>query len=296
MLLFESGESDGTVSLEGLFRGEFESGQAVTSLPAIASAVYRGGWPGALGLDEDVRSLVPAQYLDALIEGVVRDTSRDPDELRRLLLALAHNTGEAATKQTLANDSRLTLSNGKPNESVIDGWLGILRRRYVIEELKGWDAPIKSPARLRTKPKRYFVGPSLTAALVGVSPERLLLDGQLLGRLFEEMCLRDLRVYASCIQGAGAEPLRYYRDSDGLEVDAIIGLVDGRWAAIEVKLGSNKVPEAVHSLCRLRTKVMNNPAARNPQPSFMAVVVAKSDVKYRTEEGVYVLPLSCLRP
>jgi hypothetical protein len=103
-------------------------------------------------------------------------------------------------------------------------------------------------------------------------------------------------VYSSCLPNIGPSPLRYYRDSDGLEVDAIIELRDGRWGAIEIKLGANKVPEAVKSLCRLRDKVANNPAARNPTPSFMAVLVGKSDLRYRTPEGVYVFPITSLRP
>ncbi|MGI6032276.1 MAG: ATP-binding protein [Coriobacteriales bacterium] len=296
MSLFESGDSSGEVSLAGLFDGKFEPGPEDTDLMRIAHLICRGGWPAALDLDEKDAKLIPSQYLRALIEGVQDDTSRNPDELRRLLRSLARTLGSAATQSTLAKDTSLTLSSGKPNAPALEEWLGLLKQRYVIDELKGWDAPIKSPRRLRTKPKRCFADPSLPAALLGVSPERLLSEGQTMGQLFEELCLRDLRVYASCLEGVGLEPLHYYRDSDGLEVDAIVELLDGRWGAIEIKLGVNKVPEAVRSLGRLQKKIANNPAARNPEPSFMAVIVGKTDLRYKTPEGICVFPITSLRP
>lgn len=161
-------------------------------------------------------------------------------------------------------------------------------------DLHGWDAPIKSPRRLRTKPKHGFADPSLPAALLGVNEHALMGNLQLFGQLFEEMCLRDLRVYASSLQGASPDALRYYRDSDGLEVDAIIELEDGRWGAVEIKLGANKAEEAESNLLRLKEKVSANPAAKNPSPSFMLVLVGKTDFAYRLPSGVYVAPLTSL--
>lgn len=296
MSLYESGDSDGAVSLAGLFAGEFSPGPVSTGLEQLARLVCRGGWPGTIGLDDDTAAFIPGQYLDALEEGVAAGVTRNVAELRALMASLARNVGSAATLATLGEDSGLMLTTGKPNAPALEGWLSILRERFVIDELCGWNAPIKSPARLRTKPKRCFADPSLPAALLGVSPGRLMLDGQLLGQLFEELCLRDLRVYTSCLKGAGPDALRYYRDSDGLEVDAVIELRDGRWGAIEIKLGANKVPEAVRSLCRLRDKVGNNPAARSPEPSFLAVLVGNTTLRYRTPEGVYVFPITNLAP
>jgi predicted AAA+ superfamily ATPase len=130
---------------------------------------------------------------------------------------------------------------------------------------------------------------------LGLAPERLLWDAQVFGSLFEELALRDLRIYASALPEALPAPVRYYRDSDGLEVDAIIELRDGRWAAIEIKLSEDKVPEAVKNLERLRSKVMANPLSQNREPSFMAVIVGKTAFCRTTAEGIHIIPITSLR-
>lgn len=167
---------------------------------------------------------------------------------------------------------------------------------YVIGGLPGWDAPVRSKSRLRTKPKRYFADPSIPASVLGMSPERLLGDGQTFGLLFESLCVHDLRAYVSCLPGAYSGSLSYYGDSDGLEVDVIIELRDGRWAAIEIKLGEAKVADGISNIKRLRKKVASNTAARNSQPEFCAVVTATSPFcRYDAENDVYVFPITALR-
>jgi predicted AAA+ superfamily ATPase len=215
--------------------------------------------------------------------------------LRRLLQSLARNIGQAVTYNTLASD----IAEGDADAAAVsrqhvESLIGLVKDRFIVEDQSGWDAPVRSKSRVRTKPKRCFVDPSLPAALLGVNEERLLTDGQLLGRLFEELCLRDLRIYASCLESALPDPVMYYRDSDNLEVDAIIELRDGRWAAIEIKLSENKVNEGVANLLRLKSKISANPSARNPDPAFLAVLVGKTDFCRRTPEGVYVIPLTSL--
>ena len=145
-------------------------------------------------------------------------------------------------------------------------------------------------------PKRYFAAPSIPAAALGMNPERLLADGQTFGLLFESLCIHDLSVYTSCLPGSHPGSLHYYGDSDGLEVDAIIELNDGRWAAIEIKLGESKVSDGIRNIERLRRKVALNPAARNPQPEFCAVITATSPFcRYDAEHDVYVFPIGALR-
>ena len=131
-------------------------------------------------------------------------------------------------------------------------------------------------------------------ALIGADKNRLLQDGQLFGNLFEELCLRDLRIYSSCLDSAFNDSVKHYRDSDNLEVDAIIELRDGRWAGIEIKLSENKVAEGVDNLLRLKNKMAANPLARNPEPSFMAVLVGKTEFCRKTPEGIYVIPCTSL--
>ncbi len=296
MTLAESGDSDGSVSLRGLFEGDFAPGPVETDLSALSQLVCRGGWPAAMGVGERAARVIPRSYLDSFITTSESASPLPADELRALLRSLARNVGASVTRAVLAKDVFQTEGPTAAQLNAVTRGARYLESHYVVSSLGGWDAPIKSPSRLRTKPKYLFADPSLPAALLGASPDRLMENLQLLGQLFEEMCLRDLEVYARAHPDAGSDPLRYYRDSDGLEVDAIIELDDGRWGAIEIKLGENKVEQAEKNLSRLARKIAANPAARNPEPSFMAVLVGKTNFKYRTEAGTYVLPITCLAP
>jgi len=297
MSLSETGDSDNSVSLSGLFDGRFQNARARTDLRSIAGLICKGGWPGALYLDPDVAELIPNQYMDTLISSIGRRNGANEYRLRRFLASVARNIGQAVTYQTIASDMAEGEIGGKDeliSRQQVETFLSMFKERFIIEDLNGWDAPIRSKSRLRVKPKRGFVDPSLAAALLGANKERLLQDGQLFGKLFEELCLRDLRIYASCMDSAPPDPVKYYRDSDNLEADAIIVLRDGRWAGIEVKLSESKVPEGVDNLLRLKNKVASNPLARNPEPSFLAVLVGKAEFCRRTPEGVYVIPCTSL--
>ncbi|WP_308002740.1 DUF4143 domain-containing protein [uncultured Parolsenella sp.] len=173
-------------------------------------------------------------------------------------------------------------------------YLEFFEDRYFTEEQTGRDAPVKARSRVRSKAKRTFADPSLPASLLGMTPERLLLERQLLGNLFEELCLHDIRVYASAL-GAIPDPgVYYYADADGLEVDAVVELPDGRWGAFEIKLNEGKVPDGTDNLMRLRDKVLANPAAKGREPSFLAVLVGKANYCRTTPEGVFVVPVTCL--
>jgi len=297
MSLYETGDSDGSISLRGLFERKFSSSPVQTSLRQLASLICRGGWPGALLLDSDAAELVPHQYLDTLISSVAEKSGVDDYKLRRFLVSLARNIGQAVTYKTIAGDiveGNIESKKELASEQLIEALLSLIKKRFVIEDLCGWDAPVRSKSRVRTKPKRSFVDPSLPASLLGMNKDRLLMDGQLLGKLFEELCLRDLKIYSSCMDLALPDPIRYYKDSDNLEVDAIIELRDGRWAAIEIKLSENKVQEGVDSLLRLKNKIALNPKARNPEPSFMAVLVGKTEFCRTTPEGIHVIPITSL--
>lgn len=294
MSLTEMGASNGSVSLTGLFDGEFTPGPVQTSLDELAMLICRGGWPAAIGLDDESAQLQPVQYIDALVAKEDAKAPGSPRELRRFLQSLARNIGSAATLKTLALDMGLDDQGAVSDAGLrrVRAYLDYFLGRYVIVDLPGWDAPIKSPSRLRTKPKHGFADPSLPAALLGAGPGALMGNLQLFGQLFEELCLRDLRVYTSAMADAQPDSLRYYRDADGLEVDAIVELRDGRWGAIEIKLGANKAEAAEHSLLRLRDKVAANPAARNPEPSFLLCLVGRTDFQYRMPSGVIVAPIT----
>ena len=297
MTLWERGLSTGAVSLSGLFEGAFAPSACETSLAPLADAICCGGWPALVGTDAQTAAEVVDQYLDAMFEVSVPKKGGTPDMARRIAGSLARNVATAATLQTIAQDASLGDGAVAPAASTVTFYLNMLEDMYVIEALHGWDAPVRAKSRLRTKPKRYFVDPSIPAAVLGMGPERLLSDGQTFGLLFESLCVHDLRVYTACLPGAHPGSLRYYGDSDGLEVDVIIELRDGRWAALEIKLGEAKVSDGIRNIERLREKVSSNPAARNPKPEFCAVVTAMSPFcRYDAAHDVYVFPITALRP
>ena len=297
MTLWERGLSTGAVSLSGLFEGKFEPSACDTSLAPLADAICCGGWPALVGADAQTAAEVVEQYLDAMFEVSVPKKGGTPDMARRITSSLARNVATTATLQTIAQDAALGDGAGAPAASTVTAYLNMLEDMYVIEGLRGWDAPVRAKSRLRTKPKRYFADPSIPAAALGMGPGRLLSDGQTFGLLFESLCVHDLRAYAACLPGAHPGSLRYYGDSDGLEVDVIIELRDGRWAALEVKLGEARVPDGIRNIERLRKKVASNPAARNPEPEFSAVVTATSPFcRHDVEHDVYVFPITALRP
>ncbi|MCL2078693.1 MAG: DUF4143 domain-containing protein [Oscillospiraceae bacterium] len=297
MSLFETGDSDGFVSLSGLFDGTFQSRRVCTDLHGIANLICKGGWPGALHLDSNDAELIPNQYLDTFISSIGNKSGGNEHKLRRFLVSLARNSGQAVTYNTISSDiaeGDFGSSKELATRQSIETYLDTLKGRFLIEDICGWDAPIRSKSRVRVKPKRSFVDPSLVAALLGADKSRLLQDGQLFGKLFEELCLRDLRVYASCMESALPNPIMYYRDSDNLEVDAIIELRDGRWAGIEIKLSENKVADGIGNLLRLKKKMASNPLAQNPDPAFMAVLVGMTEFCRKTPEGIYVIPCTSL--
>jgi len=181
------------------------------------------------------------------------------------------------------------------SRETIASYLELLQDLYILEDLNGWDAPVRARARTRTRPKRYLADPSIVVAALGVSPQ-MLLDGDLqtLGLLFETLCIRDLRVYASANASLGENSLRYYKDDFGLEVDTIVERNDGAWGGIEIKLSENKVQAGIDSLLRLKEKVLENDKSNSRKPSFLMVLVGRSRYARISPEGVFVVPIACL--
>ena len=297
LTLFEQGLSDGSASMESLFEGNgAEAASTDTSLEALASMICTGGWPGGLGRDERVAAAIPHQYIEAVCDPSeeLADAGIDPVILRRVLAALARNEGGGASLATIETDAAGGEGALSSDGQVFKRYLTYLEHSYLIRSLPGWDAPVRARARTRSRPKRYLADPSLSASLLGLNAGRLQWDTQAFGMLFESLCLRDISVYLEASVGLPSPSLRYYRDSYGLEVDAVIELADGRWAALEMKLSAEKADKAAQSLLRLRGKVMSNPLARNREPAFLAVIVGESPFMYQREDGVYVIPITCL--
>jgi predicted AAA+ superfamily ATPase len=290
MSLFETGRSAGRISLsellEGTVRPTADPGLTVAD---VAEEIARGGWPGLRGRSVPDAQLAVRDYLQEIARvdiGRVDGVDRDPNRVARLLVSLARNVATHAAATTLANDTGG--AEGPLKDDTVRQYLGALERLMVVEDQPAWAPHLRSRHRLRTAPKRHFVDPSLAVAALRATPRRLLDDLNLLGFLFESLVVRDLRVYA---QAADAQ-VSHYRDSGGLEVDAIVEAGDGRWMAFEVKLGHRQIDEAAASLMRFAERIDVTSCG---SPTLLAVIVA-SGYGYRREDGVAVIPIGALGP
>jgi predicted AAA+ superfamily ATPase len=289
MALFEAGRGNGEVSLTGLLAGEsVRSGDPGLTVVDLAGEIARGGWPGFRGLAPERALRAVRGYLDEIRRvdvGRVEDRRRDPSRVGRLLVSLARNVATHAAVTTLAEDTGG--ADGPMKSETAREYLDVLERLMIVEDQPAWAPHMRSRYALRSAPKRHFVDPSLAVAALRATPARLLRDINLLGLLFESLVVRDLRVYA---QAADARVLQY-RDSDGLEVDAIVEAADGRWAAFEVKLGSARIDEGAANLSkfvrRIDTRKCGSPAALG--------VIVGSGYGYVREDGVAVIPIGALR-
>lgn len=296
MSLAESGDSAGTVSLSDLFDGNFSPSKVPSDTLALVDLACRGGWPEAIDLETEDSQLLARDYLKLLFTESFARHDKDGDIARRIVASLARNLGQAPTYKTVLADMYGEEDNPSAlmSEVTLASYLDLLKRLYLIEDIGGWVPPRRSRKRLSVKPKRYFADPSLAVAMLGMSRASLLDDWQTFGLVFENLCMRDLIVYAHTLEMAGEEPVRYYRDDAGLEADAVVELADGRWAAFEFKVGESKVDEGIASLKRLRKKVSENPKAQTRAPEFLAVIAGVSEYARKVEEGIYVIPLRAL--
>ncbi len=252
--------------------------------------------PEALALPVSDAQILIREYMRLTLTESVPRQGKDPDVARRLLDSLARNISQAVTFKTLRKDMYGTEENLDDfiSERTVSGYTAMFENMFVIDPIKGWVPPARDPKRLQTKARRYFADPSIAAAMLGMSPAALIGDWQTFGFLFENLCIRDLLVYARSLLDIGIEPVRYYRDDSGLECDAIIELSDGRWGGIEIKSSEDKVPEASANLCRLKDKLLRNPSARTREPEFLAVLVGVGEFAYQRDDGVYVIPVGVL--
>jgi hypothetical protein len=296
MSLFETGWMcpDAYVSLESLFEGDFEPARFETSASDVADWCCHGGWPANVARGTKAGLLGAQQYIRSILNTNVQDADKSPEIAQGLLKALAMNVNQAVTLKTLLKDMVGIQSAKTCTDETLATYLELFERFYLIEPVAGWTPPMRGKERVRVKPKRYFVDPSLPAALLNATPAKLLHDMQTLGLLFEGLVMRDLLVFMSTYDGLDNK-VSYYRDDKGLEVAAILEH-DGRWAAVEIKLSDTKVEEAAANLNKLKTKVSANISAQNDMPAFMAVIVGKGSSAYQRKDGIYVIPMALLAP
>lgn len=289
MSLYESQESNGTVSLADLFaqKADIESVSDL-SIEKIAFAMCRGGWPASIKHKGNIALKMAMDYVDAVINfdvSRVDGVEKNPERVRALLRSLARNISTLATNKTIEND--LEATDASLSDKTIVSYLNALRRIFVVEDLLAWSPSIRSKTAIRTSSKRQFVDPSIAAAALRINPDGLLKDFETFGFLFESLCTRDMRIYAQVNDG----DVFHYRDKSGLEADLIIRLRDGRWAAIEVKLGNKQIDAAAKNLLELSTKIDTEKMGK---PAFLMVLTG-GQYAYRRDDGVLVVPIGCMK-
>jgi predicted AAA+ superfamily ATPase len=292
MSLYESGESNGSVSLADMFKSQPDLGTASTiSIEKLVFCIIRGGWPGSLHLRDEAALSVARDYLYSLennewIYSADKRIKRHQEKIRALIRSYARNTATPAAVETVVQD--ILDAGGTISRATADEYIRELQNIYVIDDQPAWGISLRSRTPLRLTPKRHLIDPSLAAAAIGATQDKLLRDFNTLGYLFESLCVRDVRVYAA----ANHATVSYYRDKTDLEVDIIIEKNDGAWGAMEVKLGSVQEDEAAANLQKLASRV---DTIKCGEPAFLAIITG-GKYPYRRKDGVYVIPIGCLAP
>lgn len=292
MSLWESGDSTGEVSLERLCHGELKpvmSGDV--SLIKLIELIIRGGWPGSLGLPEKQAKLLPAEYLNAVIDDDVYridGVKRDSHKMHLLLRSLARNESTTVTNKTLMKDIR-AMEDEDIDANTVAAYLDIFKRLFITENQPPFSSGIRSSVRVKQAEKRHFADPSLACALLNATTESLMGDLEMLGFLFEALCERDLRIYAESF----GSHLYHYQDYNNKKIDAVIELPDGQWCAFEIKLGAHQIDAAADNLNKIRSQIDQDPKGK--APSVCCVLCGMSNAAYQRPDGVFVVPITALK-
>ena len=292
MSLWESGDSTGDVSLSELFKApESISGLSSNSLEDIAFVACRGGWPLAVGMEKEIALDQAFDYIDAVEQrdiSAVDGVKRDPVRTHRLLRSYARHQGAQASLGTIKADLATNESDSL-DEDTIASYISALKKIFVIEDVESWNPNLRSKSAIRTSDTRYFIDPSIATAAMGLGPSDLINDLNTFGLIFETLCIRDLKVYAESLNGK----VFHFRDRNGLECDAVVHLRNGDYGLIEVKLGGDDlIKEGINTLKSLESKI---DTTKMKKPSFLMVLTAVGSYAYRNEEGIYIVPVSCLK-
>ena len=292
MTLWESGESTGEVSLAELFRGNPDiAGFNKLKIEDIAYVVCRGGWPSSVSKNRRAALRQAYDYYDAVVKtdiSRVDEVSRNSERTKLLLRSYARSQGGqvsigAIRQDMMANDDE-TLA-----DKTVQSYIGALKKIFVIEDMPAWNPNLRSKTAIRSADTRYFVDPSIAVAALGLGPEDLVNDLETFGLLFETLCVRDLRVYADALDGM----VYHYRDKNGLECDAVIHLRNGAYGLVEIKLGGvAAIEKGASTLMELASKI---DTTKMKVPAFLMILTAVGDYAYQRKDGIYVVPVGCLK-
>lgn len=290
MSLFESQESNGSVSLAELFSSKTNiDGENTIDIDELAFLICRGGWPKTIGLKQYIGLSQAIDYYDAVVNSDISrvdNIERNPERAKRLLRAYARSIGTQTKLTSLSDD--MNEDNNLGTNPTIYNYINALQKIFVIEDSHAWNPNLRSKAAIRTTDTRYFTDPSIAAAALGLGPNDLIDDIKTMGFFFENLCIRDLRVYADSLDGT----IYHYRDKNGLECDAVIHLRNGAYGLIEIKLGGDKtIEEGKYTLNKLAENIDYNLMKK---PSFKMVITGTG--KYAYKDGdTFIVPIGCLK-
>lgn len=299
MSLYESLESNGTVSIRRLFDEQDVDIDGLTSNLSVEELIFaacRGGWPASLDtMTDEAKLLIARDYLNVICDediSRIDGRHRNPSLARLILRTYARNLCSVAKKTSMLSDISFEMEGTAM--STFDDYVNVLERLFVLDDLEAWNPAIRSKTSIRTGKKRCFTDPSIAVAALGATPQRLELDLNTFGFVFECLCFRDLRVYSQALGGS----LSYYRDRTGLEADAVLHLDDGRYALIECKLGSREIEDAAKHLLEIKRLVqeanVRNEHSKLREPDLLMVLTG-GEMAYTRTDGVKVIPIGCLK-
>ena len=292
MSLFESGDSNGEIGLRDLFNTpEQIEGSSGIDLDRLAFLICRGGWPRAIDMREKIALNQAFDYYDAVVHSDINradGVTKDPQRVERLMRSLARNQGQQVANAAIAADVG---ANGESaiNQETVASYITALKKIYVVEDMPAWNPNLRSRTAVRTSDTRYFVDPSIATASLGVGPNDLIADLKTMGFMFETMCVRDLRVYAEALGGSVA----HFRNKAGLECDAVVHLRNGSYGLVEIKLGGEKLIEDGAATLKKLNGLIDT--AKMKAPSFLMVLTGTTPYAYRRDDGVFIVPIGCLK-
>ena len=292
MSLYESGDSTGEVSLENLFSGTKDiEGDSNLSIDRLAFLVCRGGWPQSVDMRDEIALDQAFDYYDAVVHSDINradGVQKNAEKVKRLMRSYARNQGAQVPNTVLSRD--ISTNEDTPiSEETVASYVDALRKIFVVEDMPAWNPNLRSKTAIRSSDTRYYIDPSIAAATLGIGPNDLINDLNTFGFMFETLCVRDLRIFADSLGGE----VYHYRDKDGQECDAVIHLRNGKYGLIEIKLGGSKlIEDGAKSLKAMKDKIDTD---KMNAPSFLMVLTGTGDFAYCRKDGVYVVPIGCLK-
>ena len=292
MSLYESGDSTGEVSLKDLFDGPEEiDGASELTIDRLAFLVCRGGWPQAVDMRDEIALDQAMDYYEAVVRSDINradNVQKNPERVKRLMRSYARNQGAQVPNTVLAQD---IATNGEASisEETVASYVNALRKIFVVEDMLAWNPNLRSKTAVRSSDTRYYIDPSIATSALGIGPNDLVNDLKTFGLMFETLCVRDLRVFADALNGE----VYHYRDRDGQECDAVVHLKNGKYGLIEIKLGGDRlIEEGAKSLKTMEAKIDTD---KMKAPSFSMVLTGTGDYAYRRKDGIYIVPIGCLK-